>query len=110
MERICEPMDKNRIEGVAEQGERARNRKALVIKAQAAEIRRLCSEGERSYLGRFRLVPERATVLSRSEKSAEVVVVASLERRAEGVGKEVLWLSEMDSLRCSRKRSSPKRG
>jgi hypothetical protein len=29
-------MDKNRIEGGAEQGERARNRQALVIKAQAA--------------------------------------------------------------------------
>jgi hypothetical protein len=29
-------MDKNRIEGVTEQGERARNRKALVIKSQAA--------------------------------------------------------------------------
>ena len=28
-------MDKNRIEGTAEQGERAENRKALVIKAQA---------------------------------------------------------------------------
>ncbi|MEX3527303.1 MAG: hypothetical protein VB143_08630 [Burkholderia sp.] len=28
-----EPMDKNRIEGAAEQGERARNREALVIKA-----------------------------------------------------------------------------
>jgi hypothetical protein len=36
VERSCEPMDKNRIEGAAEQGERARNRKALVIKAQAA--------------------------------------------------------------------------
>ena len=34
MERNCEPMDKNRIEGVAEQGERAKNRKALVIKAR----------------------------------------------------------------------------
>ena len=34
MERSCEPMDKNRIEGVAEQGERATNRKALVIKAR----------------------------------------------------------------------------
>ena len=31
----CEPMDRNRIEGVAEQGERARNRKAFVTKAQA---------------------------------------------------------------------------
>ena len=34
MERNCEPMDKNRIEGVAEQGERARDREALVIKAR----------------------------------------------------------------------------
>jgi hypothetical protein len=29
-------MDKNRIEGVADQGERARNREALVAKDQAA--------------------------------------------------------------------------
>jgi hypothetical protein len=36
VERSCEPMNKNRIEGGAEQGERAMNRKALVIKAQAA--------------------------------------------------------------------------
>ena len=34
MERTCEPMDKNRIEGAVEQGERARNREALVIKAR----------------------------------------------------------------------------
>jgi hypothetical protein len=34
VERNCEPMDKNRIEGVAEQGERARFREALVIKAE----------------------------------------------------------------------------
>ena len=34
MERSCEPMNKNRIEGVAEQGERAMNREALVIKAR----------------------------------------------------------------------------
>ena len=34
MERICEPMDKNRIEGAAEQGERASFREALVIKAK----------------------------------------------------------------------------
>ena len=34
MERNCEPMDKNRIEGAAEQGKRARFRKALVIKAK----------------------------------------------------------------------------
>ena len=30
----CEPMDKNRIEGAAEQGERANDREALVIKAK----------------------------------------------------------------------------
>jgi hypothetical protein len=30
----CEPMDKNRIEGAAEQGERAMSREALVIKAK----------------------------------------------------------------------------
>jgi len=34
VERSCEPMDKNRIQGAAEQGERARNREALVIKAK----------------------------------------------------------------------------
>ena len=34
MERSCEPMDKNRIEGAAKQGERAMNREALVIKAR----------------------------------------------------------------------------
>ena len=36
VERNREPMDKNRIRGVAEQGERARIREALVVKAQAA--------------------------------------------------------------------------
>ncbi|QII87453.1 hypothetical protein G3T20_23040 [Bordetella hinzii] len=34
VERSREPMDKNRIEGAAEQGERAKNREALVIKAR----------------------------------------------------------------------------
>jgi hypothetical protein len=34
VERNCEPMNKNRIEGAAEQGERATNREALVIKAR----------------------------------------------------------------------------
>jgi len=36
VERTRKPMDKNRIEGVAEQGEQAQNCKALVVKAQAA--------------------------------------------------------------------------
>ena len=34
VERSCEPMNKKRIEGVAEQGERAKYREALVIKAR----------------------------------------------------------------------------
>ena len=35
VERNREPMNKNRIEGVADQGERAKNREALVVKDQA---------------------------------------------------------------------------
>ena len=34
MERSCEPMNKNRIEGVVKQGERANDREAFVIKAK----------------------------------------------------------------------------
>ncbi len=34
VDRSCEPMDKNRTEGAADQGERAHNREALVMKAQ----------------------------------------------------------------------------
>ena len=74
MERNCEPMDKNRIEGAAEQGERATNREALVIKAKRRKSGgcaakecvltwgdlALCLKGRRP---------------CRSEKSAEVVVV-----------------------------------
>ena len=74
MERSREPMDKNRIEGAAKQGERACDRKALVIKAKwrrsgGCAVKEcvltwgdlaLCLKGRR---------------LCRSEKSAEVVVV-----------------------------------
>ena len=34
MERSCGPMNKNRIEGAVDQGERARNREALVTKGK----------------------------------------------------------------------------
>ena len=34
MERNCGPMDKNRIQGGADQGERANGREALVVKAR----------------------------------------------------------------------------
>jgi len=48
-------------------------------------------------------MPERATVMSRSEKSAEAMVVAvagpmrpeAKQRRAEGMGGPTLWLSEV---------------
>ena len=48
---------------------------SLCDQGKAASIRRLCNEGGCSYLGRSRLVPERATPTRWSEKSAEVVVV-----------------------------------
>jgi hypothetical protein len=69
-------MDKNCIEGVAEQGERARNREALVTKARWRKCGSCAMKECDPYLGRSRLAPERATVLSWSEKSAEAVVVA----------------------------------
>jgi hypothetical protein len=57
-----ESMDKNRIEGAAEQGERAKNREALVAKAK----RRRCGDCVMKecgpYLGTPRLAPERATM------------------------------------------------
>jgi hypothetical protein len=71
-----EPMNKNCIEGVAKQGERANNRETLVTKARRRRCSGCVMKECDPYLGRSRLVPERATVLSRSEKSAEAVVVA----------------------------------
>ena len=49
-------------------------------------MRRLCGEGLRSYLGRSRLAPERATPMRWGEKSAEAVVVDGNRRRAEREG------------------------
>ena len=61
VERSCEPMNKNWIEGAAEQGERAMNRKALVIKAKWRRSGGGAVKECDSYLGRSRLMPERAT-------------------------------------------------
>ena len=73
MERSCEPMDKNRIEGAAEQGERAMNRKALVIKARwrksggCAVKECVLTRGDlASCLKGRRLVPEREVSRGRS--------------------------------------------
>jgi hypothetical protein len=46
-------------------------------------------------------MPERATVLNRSEESAEAIVAANRGRRAEGVGGETTELSRTRCLRCS---------
>jgi hypothetical protein len=69
-----EPMNKNRIEGVAEQGERARSREALVTKARWRKCGGCAVKECGPYLGRSRFVPERATVMNWSEKSAEAIV------------------------------------
>ncbi len=74
VERNWEPMNKNRIEGAAEQGERAKDRKALVIKAKWRRSGGCAAKECDPYLGRSRVMPERATVLIRREKSAAVVV------------------------------------
>ena len=57
-----EPMDKNRIEGDTEQGERAIIRKALVTKAKWRKSGGCEMKECDPYLGRSRLMPERATV------------------------------------------------
>jgi hypothetical protein len=72
-----EPMNKNRIEGAAEQGEWACNHEALVIKARWRKCGGCAMKECDPYLGRSRLVPERATASSRSEKSAEAVVAGA---------------------------------
>ena len=61
VERNCEPMDKNRIRGIPDQGEQTLLCEAFVVKEEGNKIRRLCREGSRSYLGRSRLVSERTT-------------------------------------------------
>ena len=74
VERSCEPMNKNRIEGAALQGERARNREALVIKAGWRKSGG-CAAKECVLTRGDLALWVKARRLSRSEKSAEVVVV-----------------------------------
>jgi hypothetical protein len=73
VDRTCGPMDKNRIEGGADQGEWASIHEALVTKGRCRKSGGRARKEVRSSLGRSRLMPERVTVLSRSEKSAKVV-------------------------------------
>jgi hypothetical protein len=69
-----EPMYKNRIEGVAKQGERARNREALVIKARWRRCGGCAMKVCVLTWGDLALWVK-ARRLCWSEKSAEVVVV-----------------------------------
>ena len=90
MERSCEPMDKNRIEGAAEQGERARFREALVIKAMwrksggCAAKECVLTRGDLALcLKGRRLVPEREVSRGRSSASPKPGWEKRLVRRAE---------------------------
>lgn len=71
-----EPMNKNRIEGVAKQGERARNRKALVTKARWRRCGGCAMKVCVLTWGDLAL-RVKARRFCRSEKSAEVVVAGA---------------------------------
>jgi hypothetical protein len=58
-----EPRNTNRIEGAAEQGERAINREALVVKAKWRRCGGCVMKECGPYLGMPCLTPERATAL-----------------------------------------------
>jgi hypothetical protein len=64
-----ESMNKNRIEGAAEQGEWAKDHEVLVTKARWRRCGGCAMKVCDSYLGRSRLVPERATALPEREVS-----------------------------------------
>ena len=90
MERSCEPMNKNRIEGAAEQGERAMNREALVIKARrrrsggcAAKECVLTRGDLASCLKGRRLVPAREVSRGRSSAGSAAEEAAAKTRRTE---------------------------
>ena len=70
----CGSTNRNRVEGAASQGERAIDREALATKGGRRRRGDRAAKATESYLGRSRLVPERATPMRRSEKSAEAVV------------------------------------
>jgi hypothetical protein len=59
-----EPMYKNCIEGAADQGERARNREALVVKGRWCRCSGCVMKECGPYLGTPCLTPERAAALA----------------------------------------------
>ena len=79
VERNCEPMNKNCIEGAAKQGERAIYREALVIKAKRRRCGG-CAVKECALTRGDLALFLKGRRHCRSEKSAEVVVAASRGR------------------------------
>ena len=61
MERNREPRNRNRIQGVVGQGERAKDREAVAAKEPLRRYGGCAGKVTESYLGSSRLVPERAT-------------------------------------------------
>ena len=61
MEQNREPTNRNRIGGELAQGERANDREALSAKGPARRSGGCAVKVTKSYLGRSRLTPERAT-------------------------------------------------
>ena len=86
VERNREPMDKNRIRGGAEQGEQANDCEAVVVKGSGG-VNPAVVRGRIAFLpGEISPDGRKADVETRSEESAEAVVAADKERRAEREG------------------------
>jgi hypothetical protein len=61
VEQTREPTNRNRIQGVVDQGERAQDREALSAKEPRRKSGGCAGKVTESYLGSSRLTPERAT-------------------------------------------------
>ena len=64
MEQTREPTNRNRIQGVVGQGERAKDREAVAAKEPLRRSGGCAGKVTESYLGSSRLMPERATLSS----------------------------------------------
>ena len=74
--------------GGADRSEGPKDPEALTTKGLVPYIRRLRGESQRSYLGRSRLVPERATQAPRRDAEREVSRGHSSERWKKDAGEE----------------------
>ena len=82
------PTDRNRIQGAADQGERARNREALVANGKwrksGGRVGKECVLTRGDLALRLK---ERRTVSERSEESAEAVVVVGMATKGRTEGR-----------------------